>query len=431
MLLGLVVILGAIAIVGVLFAVPSYVVQASVIGLVVASFAGVYIRMMSRPDHVRALQSDRILKIANESITHLRKGLDSATADAVCRIVLEDSEAAAAAITDRDTVLGFAGVGEEHHRAGGPIITLATKDALDKNEPRILHTKREIGCPEPACRLRAAIVVPLEVRERPEGTLKLYYTSDRFLNETQLAMAEGLAQLLSTQLELAELERQTELATQMELKALQAQINPHFLFNTINTIAAFIRTDPDEARQLLRRFGAFYRRTLEQSDELVTVGREIEFLETYVELEKARFGSRLHVKIDVDERAMELPLPAFVLQPLVENAIQHGMDPEGGVLSVTVTGHLEPGALCIAVADDGAGMPADVLSRVLEPGFGKGLGIALPNVHDRLKGFFGPDSGLSIESSEGVGTTVHLVISPLPAREAASEAAQDTEPARA
>ena len=191
---------------------------------------------------------------------------------------------------------------------GGPIITRATQESLEHDEPRILHNKARSAVPSPACRLRAAIVVPLEMRDQPVGTLKFYYTSDRFLNETQLAMAEGLARLLSTQLELSELERQTELATEMELKALQAQINPHFLFNTINTIAAFIRTDPAEARRLLRKFGTFYRRTLEQAEDLVTLERELEFVDTYVELEKARFGDRLEIVAGRRRRGRSRPL---------------------------------------------------------------------------------------------------------------------------
>lgn len=412
-MLMLVVGLGTAVIGGTLLDGPRIVIEIAGIGLVAVAFSGVYRRMMSRPDHVRALQSDRMLKIANESIAFLSKGLDEETAEAVCRIVLRESEAAAVAITDRDSVLGFAGVGEEHHLVGGPIITRATHESLELAEPRILHTKDEIGCPEPACRLRAAIVVPLEQRDEPVGTLKFYYTSDRYLNETQLAMAEGLARLLSTQLELAELERQTDLARDMELKALQAQINPHFLFNTINTIAAFIRTDPTEARRLLRHFGGFYRRTLEQANDLVTVERELEFVTMYLELEQARFGERLVIVEDVAAEALSQPLPAFMLQPLVENAIGHGMRADGSTLTVTITGRCDSDALVLAVTDDGAGIPAARLDSVFEPATSKGLGIALRNVRDRLSGYFGPGGTLSIDSIEGAGTTVTLRITPL------------------
>ena len=113
-------------------------------------------------------------------------------------------------------------------------------------------------------------------------------------------MVEGLAKLLSTQLELSELERQTELACRMELKALQSQINPHFLFNTINTIASLIRTDPPRARELLREFAAFYRRTLENSDELIPLAQEMDYVRRYLVFERARFGEdRMRFSEDV------------------------------------------------------------------------------------------------------------------------------------
>lgn len=413
LLLGIVVLLGAVAIVGTMVGSPSVIVEASVIGLVTVSFAGVYTRMMSRPDHVRAIQSDNILNVAAESLPYLRQGLEEETAGEVCRIVLRQTEAAAVAITDRERVLGFAGVGEEHHKVGGPIITRATQEALILDAPQILHSKEEIGCPEPSCRLRSAIVVPLQMRNRPVGTLKFYYKSDRYLNETQLAMAEGLAHLLSTQLELSELERQTELATEMELKALQAQINPHFLFNTINTVAAFIRTDPAQAHRLLRQFGTFYRRTLEQADDMVTVAKELEFVSSYVELEQARFGDRLEVLEFVESAACDVPLPAFMIQPLVENAIGHGMRPDGSTLRITITAKVADDSLELSVADDGVGIAPSRLENIFEPGSGKGLGIALRNVRDRLTGHFGPESGLRIESTPDVGTVIVMTICPI------------------
>ncbi len=292
------------------------------LALVIARFA-------TRPDHVRALQSHKILEIANEALAYMRQGLNEESAQEVCRIVLADTPAAAVAITDTERVLGFAGVGEDHHSVGGPIITRATRESIETGEHRVLATKNEIGCPRSDCLLTAAIVVPLVMSGRSAGTLKFYYTTPRLLNETQVAMAEGLAMMLSTQLELSELERQTELATRMELKALQAQINPHFLFNTINTIASLIRTDPARARELLREFAAFYRRTLESGDELITLGKEIEQTRRYLTFELARFGDRVIVEEDLEPQVLQMLVPAFIVQPLVENAISHGMRAEG------------------------------------------------------------------------------------------------------
>ena len=388
---------------------PASVESTAIVVLTLLALVGAWGRMRPRPDHLCAQQSQTILEIANDSIGYLRRGLTPETAEAVCRLVLERTDASAVAITDRQTVLGFAGVGEDHHTVGGPIITAATMEALNQNEHQVLESRDEIGCPEPTCLLKAAIVVPLEVRGAAVGTLKFYYTSARKLKETSIALAEGLAQLLSTQLELSELERQTELATQMELRALQAQINPHFLFNTLNTIAHFIRTDPVEARRLLREFAAFYRRTLEHGDELITVEREIEYTNTYINLEKARFGDKLLVYEDVETAAMSVPLPAFVVQPVVENSIQHGLRADRP-LEIRIGSRLDEGCLTLCVADDGVGISAEELPHVLEPGYGGGLGIALKNIDDRLKGHFGPRSGLAIRSAQGSGTTVDLTI---------------------
>ena len=378
-------------------------------GIVTIAVALVWARFATRPDHVRALQSHKILAVANEALSYMRQGLSEGSAQAVCRIILASSEADAIAITDAERVLGFAGLGEDHHAVGGLIMTRATHEALETNQHQIVLTREEIGCPRRDCALKAAIVVPLEMRGRAAGTLKFYYTSPRQINETQTAMVEGLARVLSTHLELSELERQTELATRMELKALQAQINPHFLFNTINTIASLIRTDPIEARELLREFAAFYRRTLEAGEELIPLSTELEQTHRYLHFELARFGDRIIVRENVDPLVLRLDVPAFIVQPLVENAIAHGMC-ETGALTITLTsGRCDGDSLCLTVSDDGVGISPETLPHVLEPGFGKGLGIALKNVDDRLKGHFGPGSGVRVESTEGQGTAVTLV----------------------
>jgi two-component system sensor histidine kinase LytS len=408
--MSVVLVLGAFVTVGPMLGAPESQVVIAAALLAVAAVAALWNRMASRPDHLRAVQSQRILDIANVSLSYMRQGLTPVTAQEVCRLTLQRTEADAVAITDRDTVLGFAGEGEDHHTVGGPIITRATVEVLETGEHRVLVTREEIGCPKRDCPLRAAIVVPLEVRGVPVGTLKFYYATPRLLNETQVTMVDGLARLLSTQLELSELERQTELACRMELKALQSQINPHFLFNTINTIASLIRTDPPRARELLREFATFYRRTLENSDELIPLSQELDYVRRYLVFERARFGEeRIRFAEEVPAALESLLVPAFVLQPIVENAVQHGIRPSGP-LHIRLTAHGRDKAVFIEVADDGRGIPAADLPRVLDVGFGRGLGIALKNVDDRLKGHFGPDSGLDVQSTEGQGTTVTFTL---------------------
>jgi two-component system sensor histidine kinase LytS len=196
----------------------------------------------------------------------------------------------------------------------------------------------------------------------------------------------------------------------MELKALQAQINPHFLFNTINTIAALIRTDPTQARELLREFAAFYRRTLESGDELITLGQEIKQTRRYLRFELARFGDRIIVEEDLQPEVLDMLVPAFIVQPLVENAISHGMRAEGPLTIRLFSATDGAGTTRVTVADDGAGIPKERLPHVLEASSAKGLGIALKNVDDRLRGNFGPGSGVEVESIEGQGASVSLVL---------------------
>lgn len=395
--------------VGLIAPVPRVVSVIALIGLTAVAVGSVVARVATRPDHLRAMQSHQILEVANRSLAYLRRGLDAETAQEVCRLALAETEAAAVAITDTERVLGFAGIGEDHHEAGGPILTRATREAIEENEHRILGSREDIGCPDKGCLLKAAIVVPLEIRDEPVGTLKFYYTTPRLLNETQVTMVDGLARLLSTQLELSELERQTQLACTMELKALQAQINPHFLFNTINTIAMLIRTDPATARELLREFASFYRRMLEDNEGPIPLRQELEYALTYLRFEQARFGERLRVEEDIVPSVLGIGVPAFILQPLVENSVQHGARPDAP-LTLRITGEREGRVVRVRVADDGVGITERDLPRVLEAGFGKGLGIALKNVDDRLKGHFGSGSGLAVASERGHGTTVTMTI---------------------
>jgi len=371
------------------------------VALVVAILTVFY----EQPEHAKALQTHQVFGIANQTIQYLRKGLTVESAMQVARIVLREGDGIAVAITDRTKVLGFAGAGEDHHEVDQEIKTAATRRAIKYNATQIVGSREDIGCPVPDCPLYAAIVVPLELKGMAAGTLKFYYSSGDKLTESRVAVAEGLGRLLSTQLEVSEVEKQRELTYRAELKALQAQINPHFLFNTLNTITMFCRTDPGEARRLLIQFSNFFRKSLEHSDEMITLKQELEYVNNYLVLERARFGNNLHVIEDVQPAAEDVRIPSFLLQPLVENSIKHGL-PETGTLQIRIRAHADNGSVRVAVEDDGRGMTEEELGKLFTPGFGKGLGIGLRNVNDRLKATFGPDHGLKITSTPNVGTSV-------------------------
>lgn len=366
----------------------------------------IYLRL--NPDSVRARQSDTILKIASETLACFQEGFDIPTAQKVCRLLLPATGAQAVAITDREYILGYAGLNEESSTGGTAIRTKATHATLEDGVLRVLGTAEEIGFPTTMTGLTAGIIVPLTRGGAIIGTLKFYYRRARDITETQVALAEGLGELLSTQIAAVEMEQQTKLATTMELKALQSQINPHFLFNTINTIASLVRTDPEKARVLLREFAVFYRRTLENSEDLVELHREVEQTQRYFSFEVARFGEeRLSLDVDIEEGLDSVMVPAFMVQPLVENSVRHAM-PQEGRLEIRITAISDGDDLLITVSDNGVGMDAEQRRKLLQPEASKGLGIAMKNINERLRGYFGTESHMDVVSTPGNGTSVTM-----------------------
>ncbi|MEG0323897.1 MAG: histidine kinase [Raoultibacter sp.] len=367
------------------------------------------IRLLMDPDSVRARQSDAMLKLASQTLACMKAGLNEVSAQKVCRLLLPSTGAIAIAITDKDQILGYAGLEQERNPTGSEIRTHATHATLTDGSMRILLSTEDIGFPTETS-IKAAIIVPLAMGGHVEGTLKFYYRKPRHISETQKSMAEGFGKLLSTQMAAAALEQQTKLATSMELKALQSQINPHFLFNTINTIASLIRTNPEKARILLREFAVFYRRTLEDSAELILFARELEQTLRYFSFEVARFGEdRVSIDVDVEPEVEDMMIPPFLIQPLVENAVRHAM-PSEGLLEIEVTGVCEGNDVLVCVSDNGVGMTDEARMNILHPQSSKGLGIAVKNVNDRIRGYFGPGTHMEIESELGAGTKVTLVL---------------------
>jgi len=351
---------------------------------------------------------DPTLRIANETLPYLRRGLNEETALKTAEIIHKISDMSAVAITDREKVLAYIGAGAGHHKPGGPILTNATKQVIAAGELMVVNDKKGLNCPVGDCPLQAAVIAPLKCKGEVAGTVKLYQTSQGEPAPEMVKLAVGIAQLLSLQMELAELDHQTQLVTKAELEALHAQINPHFLFNTLNTIITYIRTNPETARRLLIRLASFFRHALKKHGHFVTLKEEIEYVNTYLVLEKARFREKLHIQKDIDNGLLDYQVPVLTLQPLVENAVKHGIQPKMGRGTIHISARLVKGEMSLVVKDDGVGIGRDKLSKVLQPGFGSGNGVGLSNVHERLKGFFGENYGLRIESMVNGGTSVFI-----------------------
>ena len=363
------------------------------------------------PDHMRAEQISSMLSLVSGTLAAMTtSGFNAESAQRVCDLLLPATDAIAVAITDTKIILGYAGQDKDLNPTGGPIRTVATHQVLKDGLMRVVRSSSDIGFPVERFIINAAIIVPLDQNNRPIGTLKFYYPGERSITETQLSIAEGFAELLSTQLDAAALEDQRKAAVSMELKMLQSQINPHFLFNTINTITSLIRTDPNKARTLLREFAVFYRSVLEDSNDLIALDREIKQVERYFMFETARFGEeRLSLEVNVDPLVREMQVPSFMLQPLVENSVHHAMKSEG-TLHVSIDGYIEGDSVIVRVSDDGTGMNEETMRNMLSGSSSRGLGIAVKNVKDRMLNYFGPESRMEIESELGKGTSVSFIL---------------------
>ena len=354
-----------------------------------------------------AFQAQLALKIADKTLIYFRKGLNENTAHEVAKIIIDMTKFDAIAFTNKEKILTHVGVGEEHHLSGCPIRTSLTKKVLKEGECIIANTKEEIGCNKKDCQLKSAIIIPLIEGEEVKGTLKLYKNRENAINKAETELALGLGHLFSTQIELSKIDHQRELLAKSELKALQSQINPHFLFNTMNTIISLIRTKPDEARKLLIHLSNYFRNNLQANSEEVDLYKEIETIQSYLEIEKARFGDKLKIIYNIP-KGIECSLPPLLLQPIVENAVKHGIFEklEGGTVEITIIDNSRETELI--VKDNGIGMSEETLSTLFADG--KGRGIGFKNVNDRLKSKYGEKHGLDIKSQLGQGTIVKMII---------------------
>ena len=357
---------------------------------------------------------DPTIQIAHETLPYLRSGLNEDTALKIAEIIKKISDVPAVAITDKDTVLAFLGVGCDKHHAGDVILTDATKQVLQSGLPMVVQSTLQLSCSRRNtcdCPLKSAVIMPLKKQDEVVGTLKLYQTKDDTLPPYVIQLAAGIAQLLGLQLELAELDHKSKLLIKAKLDALNAQINPHFFFNTLNTIIMYSRANPERARRLLIRLADFFRFTFKQhKGDSQSLREELEYIHTYLVLERARFGNKLKIIEDIDYDLLDMNIPLLSLQPLVENAIKHGITTKVGEGSVKISVHRRKDEVELSISDDGFGIPADKLEMVLIPGYGSGNGVGLSNVHERLKSIYGEDSGLLIKSSPGHGTKVYFKI---------------------
>ncbi|WP_020677729.1 sensor histidine kinase [Geopsychrobacter electrodiphilus] len=359
-------------------------------------------------DNAGARFSAKAFSVADLTLDSLSRGFNSETAKEMVDIIRQETGVGAVAITDREKILAFSGIGADHHLPGNPISTQESKQAIrDKVVVFADGFSTKFQCPiSSPCLLGSALVFPLQVDQEVIGSISLYEPKTKLFPNITRSFGEGLATLYSHQLLRSRYEEQKSLLVSSELKLIQAQVNPHFLFNALNTIIAVSRKDAGQTRNLLHQLSNFFRTNLKRRGDMNTLEEELAHVSSYLKIEEARFGERLQVAIDVPPELLCQRLPVFTLQPLIENAIKHGIAEllDNGLVQIKAR---RTGTRAIIEIIDNAGAYREPLDT-------EGLGMKL--VNKRIKNSFGADFGLEIDCTPGLKTCARVSI-PFVARE--------------
>ncbi len=339
----------------------------------------------------------RTLHTATQMTSALRTGLTPASAERSVRHLAALLGCPAVAVTDTSGALAWHGRG--HHHAGlvGPLTQRCVADGATT-----VRDHRDFACDQPGCTLRQAVVAPLTVEDTVVGTLQAFTST---ASAGLVRATDEVARWVSGQLELAELDVARTSRMEAEVRALRAQISPHFVYNVLTTIASFVRTDPDRARGLILEFADFTRHSFQHAGSYTTLEDELRSIERYLSLEQARFGDRLGVILRIAPEVLGVSIPVLSLQPLVENGVRHGLAAKDAPGTLTILAEDNDYEAVITIEDDGVGEDPDRVRRALA-GDASMDSIGLGNVDERLRSAFGDAYGLVVETAPGAGTKV-------------------------
>jgi two-component system LytT family sensor kinase len=343
----------------------------------------------------------RTLHSASLASPALREGLTRESAERSIRHLHALLGTPALALTDTEGLLAWDGPGQ-HHQHQSATLARAT---VERGSTR-LFDRGDLACDEPGCEIRTALVSTLVVEERIIGTLQVFAPYPT----AGLARAvDEVSRWVSGQLELAELDASRTRLMEAEVRALRAQISPHFIYNSLGAIASFVRTDPDRARELLLEFADFTRYSFRRHGEYTTLAEELRSVERYLLLEQARFGDRLQVTLRIAPEVLPVAVPFLCIQPLVENAVRHGLEAADGVGHIRIVARDRGQECVIEVEDDGTGEDPERVRRALA-GDTALDSVGLGNVDGRLRSAFGDEYGLVVETAPGAGTRVVVTV---------------------
>ncbi|HET6270636.1 MAG TPA: histidine kinase [Arthrobacter sp.] len=337
----------------------------------------------------------KTLHAASRAGQHLRTGLNPAGAAKASRQLRNLLGCDALAITDTAGVLAWDGAGEELKQQ---LMGLAA-GVLDGGQTAVIPAGEL-----PSALQRAAVIAPIKAGTRVVGVVAAFAPA---AGAGLVRATSEVADWVAAQVELAELDASRTLLMEAEVRALRAQISPHFIYNSLNAIASFINTDPVRARELVVEFADFTRYSFRRHGDFTTLAEELRCIDRYLLLERARFGDRVQVSLRIAPEVLSTVIPFLSLQPLVENAVRHGLEAKEGPGRISITAH-DSGAFAeVIIEDDGVGIDPEQLRSVLA-GHADGDHVGLRNVDARLRQVYGEDHGLVIETAPGEGTLITM-----------------------
>lgn len=344
----------------------------------------------------------RTLHLASRAATHLRGGLDGDDVGRAARSLRQLLGADALAMVTAEGAVALDGsttLEPDARRVAERVLATGRRHV----ESRDHKNGHEKSSDEPGGDVADAVGAPVVAGGRVAGVVVAFAGTVR----PPLVRATGeVAQWCSAQLELGELEASRTALAQAELRALRAQISPHFVYNALGAIASFISTDPERARDLVLDFADFTRYSFRGRGDFTTLADELRSIHSYVELERARFGERLAVTLQIAPESLTTVIPFLSVQPLVENAVRHGLEPRERGGTIVITARDEGTQTEITVEDDGVGMDPAVVRELLTSRGSEHVG--LRNVDRRVRQLYGDDHALDIETAPGSGTLVRL-----------------------
>ena len=359
--------------------------------------------IIQKSELIAGRQAKLALEIANKTLPHFR---ETENLSEVCKIIAEDLGAKATVITNKKEIIaGFSFDKDEIKKAdiksNNTRKVLKTGEAMlvIKEDDEIIEDFLDISP-----HIKSCIILPLKEKNDISGTLKIFFDTAEKITDKNRYLMIGLSHLISTQMEISKVENLISLLKYSELKALQSQINPHFLFNVLNTMTSLIRTNPEKAREVTIDLSNYLRYNLDNNVKSVELIKELNQVDTYIKIEKVRLGDKLNILYDVDESLYNFQIPSLIIQPLVENSIKHGIlkKRDNGCVKIIIKKIDKD--IEITIEDDGVGIEQSIIDN-LDKQIKENIG--LKNVHQRLKLLYG--EGLNIKKLEQ-GTRIKFKI---------------------